>query len=87
LLEGASIETGRFRVFVQPTDLPAIIQETVQAISPLAAKYGIEIETEIPAWHPAGPGRPAPDGTGVGEFALQCDQVGLQRGLDHHHRR
>jgi PAS domain S-box-containing protein len=48
LLEGASIETGRFRVFVQPSDLPAIIRETVQAISPLAAKYGIDIETETP---------------------------------------
>jgi PAS domain S-box-containing protein len=52
LLEGASIETGRFRVFVQPSDLPAIIQETVQAISPLAAKYGVEIETEIPSGIP-----------------------------------
>jgi two-component system sensor histidine kinase ResE len=48
LLEGASIETGRFRVLVQPSDLQAIIHETVQAISPLAAKYGVEIETEIP---------------------------------------
>jgi PAS domain S-box-containing protein len=48
LLEGASIETGRFRVFMQPSDLSTIIRETVQAISPLAAKYGVDIETEIP---------------------------------------
>ena len=47
LLEGASIETGRFRVSRQPSDLQAIILETCQSLSPLAAKYGMEIETEI----------------------------------------
>jgi PAS domain S-box-containing protein len=48
LLEGASIETGRFRVFTQPSDLATILHESVQSISPLATKYGVEIETEIP---------------------------------------
>ena len=47
LLEGASIETGRFRVSRQPSDLQAIIQETCRSLSPLAAKYGMEIEVEI----------------------------------------
>jgi PAS domain S-box-containing protein len=45
LLEGASIETGRFRVFVQPTDLSLILNEAVHTMQPLAEKYGIDIET------------------------------------------
>jgi PAS domain S-box-containing protein len=49
LLEGASIETGRFRVFVQPTDLCSILKEAVQIMRPLAEKYGVEIDTHIPA--------------------------------------
>jgi PAS domain S-box-containing protein len=49
LLEGASIETGRFRVFVQPTDLTRILNEAVHTMQPLAEKYGIEIETNLPS--------------------------------------
>ncbi len=49
LLEGASIETGRFRVFVQPTDLSSIILEAVHTMRPLAEKYGVKIETTLPS--------------------------------------
>jgi signal transduction histidine kinase len=49
LLEGASIETGRFRVFVQTTDLPSMLHEAVQTMRPLAEKYGAEIETHLPS--------------------------------------
>jgi PAS domain S-box-containing protein len=49
LLEGASIETGRFRVFVQPTDLSLILNEAVHTMQPLAEKYGIDIETNLPS--------------------------------------
>jgi PAS domain S-box-containing protein len=49
LLEGASIETGRFRVFVQPTDLSLILNEAVHTMQPLAEKYGCEIVTDLPS--------------------------------------
>jgi two-component system, OmpR family, sensor histidine kinase ResE len=49
LLEGASIETGRFRVFVQPTDLSLILNEAVHTMQPLAEKYGIDIQTNLPS--------------------------------------
>jgi PAS domain S-box-containing protein len=53
LLEGASIETGRFRVFVQQADLAAIVQEAVQIMQPLADKYGLRIETSLSTDLPA----------------------------------
>jgi PAS domain S-box-containing protein len=52
LLEGASIETGRFKVFVQPTDLSSIIQEVVRTMQPLAEKYGVKIEINQPDYIP-----------------------------------
>ena len=48
LLEGASIETGRFRVYLQPTNLSSMLQEAVQTMKPLAEKYGVEIEIDLP---------------------------------------
>ena len=47
LLEGASIETGRFRVNPRPADLEAIIQETVSTLEPLAEKYGQKIKVDL----------------------------------------
>jgi PAS domain S-box-containing protein len=47
LLEGASIETGRFRVFVQPADLSSILQEAVHTMQPLAEKYRVDIRTNF----------------------------------------
>lgn len=47
LLEGASIETGRFRVSRQASDIHVLIQETCASLLPLTAKYGMEIEIEI----------------------------------------
>ncbi len=48
LLEGASIETGRFRVFTQPADITDILQSTARALEPLAKKYGQTIHLELP---------------------------------------
>ena len=48
LLEGASIETGRFRVYPKPIDLVEIISEAVQTMEPLAQKYGQSIEVNVP---------------------------------------
>jgi PAS domain S-box-containing protein len=52
LLEGASIETGRFRVFPQPADLAEIVNQAVQVIQPLLAKYGQHLELQLPAGLP-----------------------------------
>jgi PAS domain S-box-containing protein len=48
LLEGASIETGRFRVWTRPCRAPDIIEEAVNAIQPLADKYGLILCKEWP---------------------------------------
>lgn len=48
LLEGASIETGRFRVYPKPIDPVEIIREAVRTMEPLAQKYGQSIEVNIP---------------------------------------
>jgi PAS domain S-box-containing protein len=45
LLEGASIETGRFRVWMHPCQAQEIVQEAVHAVAPLADKYGLSIRT------------------------------------------
>jgi PAS domain S-box-containing protein len=45
LLEGASIETGRFRVWVNPCQVEEIVQEAVRAVAPLADKYELSIRT------------------------------------------
>ena len=44
LLEGASIETGRFRVYPKSVDPHAILVEAVHTMEPLAVKYGQTIE-------------------------------------------
>jgi PAS domain S-box-containing protein len=48
LLEGASIETGRFRVRVQPCYAPDIVDEAVNAIQPLIDKYGLTVSKSWP---------------------------------------
>jgi PAS domain S-box-containing protein len=48
LLEGASIETGRFRVYPRPADLAEILLQAVETMSPLAQKYRQTIRTIYP---------------------------------------
>lgn len=48
LLEGASIEVGRFRVYPRPTDLGRIINEAVQLMQPLLDKRGQRIVLTLP---------------------------------------
>lgn len=48
LLEGASIETGRFRVYPHPTDLAKVVQEAVRVMQPLLAKYEQHLVVELP---------------------------------------
>lgn len=48
LLEGASIETGRFQVYLRPADLQAILAEVMRLIRPLADKYRLSLESELP---------------------------------------
>jgi PAS domain S-box-containing protein len=48
LLEGASIETGRFRVRVQPCYAPDIVDEAVMSIQPLIEKYGLTVSKRWP---------------------------------------
>jgi PAS domain S-box-containing protein len=43
LLEGASIETGRFRVSMQTCQIPDLIEEAVNSIQPLVDKYGLTL--------------------------------------------
>ncbi len=49
LLEGASIEAGRFRVQPRPADLGEIIQEAAQTMRPLLEKYGLGLRLDLPA--------------------------------------
>jgi PAS domain S-box-containing protein len=49
LLEGASIETGRFRVAPQAAELPRIIAEAVDTMQPLMEKYGQRLTVDLPA--------------------------------------
>ncbi len=48
LLEGASIETGRFRVNPRPSDLAEIVREAVRVMQPLADKYRQRISVDLP---------------------------------------
>ncbi|RPI30026.1 MAG: sensor histidine kinase, partial [Chloroflexota bacterium] len=52
LLEGASIEAGRFRVYARPADLAEIINDAVRTMKPLADKHGLRIVTEMPGGLP-----------------------------------
>jgi len=47
LLEGASIETGRFRVFARPADLASILKDAAETLRPLAEKYGQRIRLRV----------------------------------------
>lgn len=48
LLESASLEAGRFRVYPRQTDPTTIIQEAVNTMKPLQEKYGQKLSLEIP---------------------------------------
>lgn len=48
LLEGASIEAGRFRVNPHPADLGGIALEVVATLQPLLEKYNQRLQVEIP---------------------------------------
>ncbi|PKO05152.1 MAG: hypothetical protein CVU41_13400 [Chloroflexi bacterium HGW-Chloroflexi-3] len=49
LLEGSSIETGRFHVNPHPSDLYNIIQIARETINPLLVKYGQSLSISIPS--------------------------------------
>jgi signal transduction histidine kinase len=48
LLESASIEAGRFRVYAKPTKLGKIIAEAVGVMQPLLEKHGQRLVMELP---------------------------------------
>jgi PAS domain S-box-containing protein len=48
LLEAASIETGRFRVFPRSAGLGQIVQETARVMRPLLEKHGQRLEIDLP---------------------------------------
>jgi two-component system phosphate regulon sensor histidine kinase PhoR len=52
LLESASLETGRFRVYPHPTDLGEIVAEATHMMQPLLEKHGQELIVEMPATFP-----------------------------------
>lgn len=52
LLEGASIEVGRFHVYPRSADLGQIIGEAVQMIQPLLEKRGQRIDLQMPSAPP-----------------------------------
>ncbi|MEA3374869.1 MAG: ATP-binding protein [Chloroflexota bacterium] len=49
LLESASIEAGRFRVYPRPSDLGEIIAEAMGTMQPLLDKRGQRLTVELPA--------------------------------------
>jgi PAS domain S-box-containing protein len=49
LLESASIEAGRFRVYSRPSDLGEIIAEAMRTMQPLLDKRGQQLAVELPA--------------------------------------
>jgi two-component system, OmpR family, sensor histidine kinase ResE len=53
LLESASIETGRFRVFRRPVDLVKVIEEAAQIMRPLLLKHGQQLRLDAPGRLPA----------------------------------
>ncbi len=48
LLESASIEAGRFRVYPRPSDLGEIIAESMRTMQPLLDKRGQRLTVELP---------------------------------------
>jgi PAS domain S-box-containing protein len=49
LLEGSSIETGRFRVNPSPSDIGNVIQSACTTINPLLKKYGQKLKIDLPS--------------------------------------
>lgn len=49
LLEGASIEAGRFRVYARSVALPEIVTEVSRTMQPLLNKYGQQLLIECPS--------------------------------------
>jgi PAS domain S-box-containing protein len=49
LVEGASIEAGRFRVSARPANLGKIISEAIQTMQPLLDKHSQRLVVELPA--------------------------------------
>jgi signal transduction histidine kinase len=49
LVEGASIEAGRFRVSARPANLGKIIAEAIQTMQPLLDKHSQHLVVELPA--------------------------------------
>jgi PAS domain S-box-containing protein len=52
LLEGASLETGRFQVVARPNEVGEIVAEAARLIQPLVAKYGLTLLIDCPAGLP-----------------------------------
>lgn len=48
LLEGASIEAGKFRVSPQPTELAEVIPRATQTMEPLMEKYALQLHVVLP---------------------------------------
>ncbi|MCA9933105.1 MAG: PAS domain S-box protein [Anaerolineales bacterium] len=48
LLESASLEVGRFRIYPHPHDLGEIVGEAAQLLNPLLAKYDQRLLVELP---------------------------------------
>jgi PAS domain S-box-containing protein len=48
LLESASIEAGRFRVWPRPTNLADLITEVTHTVQPLVAKRGQAVQVDLP---------------------------------------
>jgi PAS domain S-box-containing protein len=53
LLESASIEAGRFRVYPRPSNVREIIAEAIRVMRPLLDKRGQRLVAELPASMPA----------------------------------
>jgi PAS domain S-box-containing protein len=49
LLEGASIEAGRFRVYPRPCEVDVIVDEAVRTLGPLLEKHNQILEVKTPA--------------------------------------
>jgi PAS domain S-box-containing protein len=52
LLEGASIEAGRFRVYARPVNLNQMILEATDTMQPLLNKYGQRLVVDLPSQMP-----------------------------------
>ncbi|MEJ2753593.1 MAG: ATP-binding protein, partial [Chloroflexota bacterium] len=52
LLESASLETGRFRVYPHPSDLGEIVAEATHMTQPLLEKHRQQLIVEMPATFP-----------------------------------